>query len=314
MKLRTAPTRHAGLATIPSSLLRVGSVRRLGSPCRIATRFLARRIVVSCRRYRKTRWSETRASLRGRDVLVRNVPPTTAQRHDVAVSEFENICLSETSMGSKSSSITVSTNWVIVRDPRTGTSRHSHLGLEAPRASGEILWCWSGRSPKCIPHVVACTSKLVPRHRGRVQNTSISRDRIECGSAPVPELSLLTLLVVSLLLRPAEARQLQWCDVKNVDGSLSTRYEKVYGIVHIREPQTRRMTGHATQQHVLLECPGICQVINNMRASIPDHQLDTTIWRFTAAQHFVYFQRKLRSLGVSHQHYTLHGLRGGGVS
>ena len=33
MGLRTAPTRHAGPATIPSRLLRVGSVRRLGPPC-----------------------------------------------------------------------------------------------------------------------------------------------------------------------------------------------------------------------------------------------------------------------------------------
>ena len=43
----------------------------------------------------------------------------------------------------------------------------------------------------------------------------------------VPELALLTLLSFHCLLRPAEARQLRWCDVKIVDGSLSTRYEKV---------------------------------------------------------------------------------------
>ena len=79
--------------------------------------------------------------LRGRDVLVQDVLPTTAQRYDVAVVEFENRCELETSMGSKSSSITVSTNLFCVRDPRTGTSRHSHFGLETLRASGEILWC-----------------------------------------------------------------------------------------------------------------------------------------------------------------------------
>ena len=47
-----------------------------------------------------------------------------------------------------------------------------------------------------------------------------------------------------------------------------------------------------------------------MKSSIPDHRLDTAIWRFTPAQHFACFQRQLRSLGVSHQHYTLHGLAG----
>ena len=51
-----------------------------------------------------------------------------------------------------------------------------------------------------------------------------------------------------------------------------------------------------------------------MKSSIPDHGLDTAIWRLTAAQHFAYFQRQLRSLGVSDQHYTLHRLRGGGAT
>ena len=40
---------------------------------------------------------------------------------------------------------------------------------------------------------------------------------------------------------------------------------------------------------------------------------DTTIREFTAAQHFACFQRELRSLGVSHQRYTLHGLGNGGA-
>ena len=40
---------------------------------------------------------------------------------------------------------------------------------------------------------------------------------------------------------------------------------------------------------------------------------DTATWRVSAAQHNAHFQRQLRNLGVSHQHYTLHGLRGGGA-
>ena len=66
----------------------------------------------------------------------------------------------------------------------------------------------------------------------------------------VPELSLLTLLSFGCLLRPAEARQLRLCNVQAFNGSLSTRYEKVSGIV-------RRMAGQAAQQQVLLECLGI---------------------------------------------------------
>ena len=106
----------------------------------------------------------------------------------------------------------------------------------------------------------------------------------------VPELSLLTLLSFHCLLRPVEARQLRWCNVKIVDGSLSTRYENILGIAHIREPRTRRMAGHAAQQQVLLECLGMCQLVNTMKSSIPSHILTTAIWKFTAAQHFALFR------------------------
>ena len=88
-------------------------------------------------------------------------------------------------------------------------------------------------------------------------------------------------------------------------GSLSICYEKLYGIVNIREPKTRRVAGHAAQQHLLLECLGLRHLVNTVKSSIPDHRLDTAIWRFTAAQYFANFQRKLRSLGVSHQHVEL---------
>ena len=97
------------------------------------------------------RLPERALPLRGRDFLVRDVLLTTAQRYDVAVSEFENFCESETSMGSKSSSITVSTDCVIsafhifgpalCQEPRTGTSRHSHFRRETLCASCAILWC-----------------------------------------------------------------------------------------------------------------------------------------------------------------------------
>ena len=47
----------------------------------------------------------------------------------------------------------------------------------------------------------------------------------------VPELALLTLLSFHCLLRLAETRQLRWRDVETFDGSLSTRYKRVSGIV-----------------------------------------------------------------------------------
>ena len=113
-KIQTAPARHAGLATIPSSLLRVGSVRRLGSPCL---------------RDREQTAGETHCCIvevTSKDALNRNArilcedgtswcktfcPPL----RNVMTWPFQSLnstCESETSMGSESSSTTVSTNWV----------------------------------------------------------------------------------------------------------------------------------------------------------------------------------------------------------
>ena len=37
---------------------------------------------------------------------------------------------------------------------------------------------------------------------------------------------------------------------------------------------------------MLLECPGSCQLVHTMKSPALDHRLDSTIWEFTAAQHF----------------------------
>ena len=67
-------------------------------------------------------------------------------------------------------------------------------------------------------------------------------------------------------------------------------------------------------QHVLLESPGVCRWVSAMKSSIPVHRRGVAIWRVSAAQHNAHFQRHLRNLGVPHQHYTLHELRGGGAT
>ena len=129
----------------------------------------------------------------------------------------------------------------------------------------------------------------------------------------VPELSRLTLLSFHVCYAHQRPASFDGAMYNFFGGSLST-HERVYGIVHIKDPKTCKMTGHATQQRVHWECAGICQLIYNIKASTPDHKLDPAIWRFTPAQHFVIFQRQLRNLVVSHQHYTFHGLRRGGAT
>ena len=63
-----------------------------------------------------------------------------------------------------------------------------------------------------------------------------------------------------------------------------------------------------------LHSPKNSQLVNTMTSSFPDHPLDTAIWTFIGAQHFAYDKRQLRSFGVSHQRYSLHGLRGVGAT
>ena len=104
-----------------------------------------------------------------------------------------------------------------------------------------------------------------------VQNTSVSGNRIECGD-------------VSLA---SQCRRTFPCDTPLISSFVSARrglaastvrYERVYGIVHIKEPKSRSLSGHATLQHVLLDCPGICQLVYNMKASI--NSLSNSIQQF----------------------------------
>ena len=85
----------------------------------IATRLLARRIVVSCSRFRKTSLSETSASF----ARSRRLGAGRSAHHCATFCcgrcSSKNICESETSMGSKSSSITVSTDGPSLHHPKT---------------------------------------------------------------------------------------------------------------------------------------------------------------------------------------------------
>ena len=82
-----APTHHAGLATIPLLLLKVGSLRRLESLCPWdldqTTGLLYREGDIE-----RNPGPKRALHPRGRDIMV-HVLPTAVQRYDVAVSEFE---------------------------------------------------------------------------------------------------------------------------------------------------------------------------------------------------------------------------------
>ena len=202
-----------------------------GSPsaCGIAVRIFARRIVVSCRRYRKTSWSETCTSF----ARSRRLDARRSAHHCVALwcDASWRHGLRERQWRSRrigtSLHLVSFLNLFYVRDPRTRTSRHSHFGLETLRASDKILWDWSGRTSNCGQY---------PSDSRMSQNFLFWRS--------------FRFIVCYVQRKTDNFDDATW---HISDGSLTTRYEKVSDIVHSREVKTRKMTNHAAQQHVLLE-------------------------------------------------------------
>ena len=223
---------------------------------------------------------------------------TTAQRCDVNVSEFRRKLVSQRhSWGSKNSFAAVPMNWVTLvssfcesalREAASGRGKWALSSLDRGGACLEVhqsgfrtLWrvhrSWSLAIPAAFRTPVS--HEIV---------SSVAIFSLASWLRDVPSLSLLTPFSFHCLLHPAEARQLRRCEVDN--GSLSTRYENVYGIVNISEPKDA--------QNLCSTCfwkrPGICQLMNTMQSPVPHHRLDTTIWKLTAAQHFACFKRQLR--------------------
>ena len=216
----------------------------------------------------------------------------------------KNICESETSMGSKSSSIMVSTNWVISAPTYLRTCSASGTLGQGQAGTRRLLAKSCGAD---LEHHQSVFRTLWRVHRSwslAIQaefRTPASHEIVLSVAVSAPE--CLRAFFFDALFVSLFVRQLRWCDVKMFLMDQCQHVAEKFD----REPKTRRMTGHAAQQHVLLECPGICQLVNTMKSSILDHKLDTPIWRFTATQHFDFFQRQRHILCVSHQ--ALHAPR-----
>ena len=146
-ELPTAPTHHAGLATMSSSLLRVGSVRRLDSLC-LRDRDQNAGEPICCI-----------VEVTSKDILDQNahflcevVLPTAAQRWDVAVSEFEE-CLRVRDIRGLEELVRsglIKLGHVCIQYLRIcfvsgslglGQAGTPISGLEVLRTYGTILWC-----------------------------------------------------------------------------------------------------------------------------------------------------------------------------
>ena len=245
--------------------------------------------------------------------IVRDVLPTTAQRYDGTVAEFEkylkvrdihgaeelldypilhelgHLCVQY--LGTCFASGTLGPGEAGTLIP--GFRHHARLARSCGADLEEITRLYPGRRGGCIE-----VGPLLHR-------TPVS---LECGS---------------VRLAPKRPRTLSLFDAPFVSLFVASSRGHATSMVRRKEfrwipintlPKTCRTKGYAAQSHMLSKCPGICRLVNTMKASIPDHRLDTAIWKFTPAQHFAYFQRQLRIRGVSHQQYTLHGRRGGGTT
>jgi len=126
--------------------------------------------------------------------------------------------------------------------------------------------------------------------------------------------ALLTLLGWHCLLRPSEARMLRWSDILTFGPEDRHRYEGVYGIIRIEDPKTRRVIGHATHQHVLLECLGLATLLRACRAAMATSPPDARIWAGADHEYFRIFVGVARDLGLASLHLTPGGLRGGGAT
>ena len=112
--------------------------------------------------------------------------------------------------------------------------------------------------------------------------------RRQLGFIASPRSPFLTLVSFRCLLFGAGPKHLQWCDVQTFDVSMSTRFEKVSGIVNIS-----KMAGHAAQQRVLLECLEIGQMITMM---YPQFLITNSIQQFGLLPHRLPKNARLLSL------------------
>jgi len=127
-------------------------------------------------------------------------------------------------------------------------------------------------------------------------------------------LCLLFLIAFHCLLRPGEMVELRWEDLVLWDEMEAARFQGTYGFVRIRKPKTRRMTGHAPVQHVLVEDAGLAALLRWARGTIPRALLTKKLWSLPQHQMVLVFNRCCTALGIAHLPLVPAGFRGGGAT
>jgi len=127
-------------------------------------------------------------------------------------------------------------------------------------------------------------------------------------------LCLLFLTAFHCLLRPGEMTELRWDDLVLWDAVEAMRFPNTFGFIRIRRPKTRRMSGHAPVQHVLVEDAGLASFLRWAVSTVPVAFRSRKIWGQPQTKMTAVFNACCSSLGIAHLHLVPAGFRGGGAT
>ena len=110
-----------------------------------------------------------------------------------------------------------------------------------------------------------------------------------------------------------EWREITWNDVHIFDRSQAARYPNVFGVLGVRAPKTRRQQVHAKVQHVLVECPGLAQLLKALQLRLQVSSA-VSLDSGSCAHHAARFRAVLRRHDLVDSPFTLAGFGGGGAT
>jgi len=126
--------------------------------------------------------------------------------------------------------------------------------------------------------------------------------------------ALLVLIGFHGLLRPGELMHVTWGCIMLWDEIEQSRFGDTYGLIRVRQPKTRRMTGHAPVQHVLLEDPGLAALLRWTLDRTPASVRGKPLWSQPQHKFATLFGQACAGLGIQCLGLTPAGLRGGGAT
>ena len=120
------------------------------------------------------------------------------------------------------------------------------------------------------------------------------------------------LLQFHCILRPEEVRSIMLQNIMlYVEGQRI--FPRVFGIVGVTKPKTRRMAVHSAAQHVLIEDEALAQFLRWLLSLVPANERGQPLLPVSAARHLQLFNAAFDLLGCARD-WTPAGFRGGGAT